>query len=240
MELGLSYICPTEHVDFCPQDMGYGYFDSVAFSRNVAACQEQYDGQITLLKGIEVDYQLCFDAEVRAFLLQHTFDFVIGSVHYADGLYIGNALLEAYDCDTAYRRYFHAVRQVAASGLFDVMGHLDLLKRYAPPRWKDFDARHYADEIEAVLRAAVETGTGLEINTSGLRQSPGQAYPGLEVLRRYRELGGEVLTLGTDAHRATDLGRNIGDGLSLARAAGFKAVAVFVQRRPHWIDITTI
>lgn len=237
LELGLTHICPTEHADFAPQDPGYGYLDIAAYFRTLAACRERFDGQIVVLRGIEVDYQPHFDVEVRAFLARHAFDFVIGSAHYADGLYIEDALPDACDPDTAYRHYFDGVREIAASGLFDVVGHLDLLKRYTASRWGAFDARRYADEIDAVLHAAIETGTGLEINTSGLRQAPAETFPGLETLRRYRELGGQVLTLGSDAHRVTDLGKNIGDGLALARAAGFKAIAVFVDRRPCWLDI---
>lgn len=237
LQLGFSHLCPTEHADFDPQDMGYNYLNMQAYSRAFGTCQEQFDGQIALLKGIEIDHQPRFDAEVRAFLARHSFDFVVGSVHYADGLYAGDALLNAYDLDTAYRHYFDAVRKTAASGLFDVVGHLDVLKRYATPRWGTFDPHRYADAIDAVLCAAVETGTGLEINTSGLRQSPVETFPGLETLRRYRQLGGEVLTLGTDAHREADLGKNIPDALALAQAAGFRAVAVFVERQPRWLDI---
>jgi histidinol-phosphatase (PHP family) len=237
LELGLTHVCPTEHADFDPQDAGYGYLDVEGYFGALDACQAQLDGQIVVLKGVEVDYQSRFEAEVRAFLARHAFDFVIGSAHYADGLYIEDALLAAYDLDTAYRRYFNAVREVAASGLFDVVGHLDLLKRYRPPPGGVLDVRRYADEIDAILRAAVETGTGLEINTSGLRQAPAETFPGLETLRRYRELGGQVLTLGSDAHRPEDLGKNVGDGLALARAAGFEAIAVFVNRQPRWLDI---
>ena len=237
LHLGLSYLCPTEHADFDPQDICYGHLNVNAYSQAVADCRAQSAGHLTLLKGIEIDYQPRFDAEVRDFLAQHTFDFVMGSVHYADGLYVGDGLLEAYDPDTAYRRYFDAVRQAAASGLFDVIGHLDVLKRYGIPRWGGFDPRRYAHEIDAILQAAVETGTGLEINTSGLRQAPGQTYPCLETLRRYRELGGKVLTLGSDAHQVANLGQNIHHGLALARAAGFKAIAVFVERQPHWLNI---
>jgi histidinol-phosphatase (PHP family) len=236
-QLGFSHLCPTEHVDFDPQDFGYGYFDAGTYAQAVATCRQQFAGQLNVFKGVEIDYQRCFDAEVRIFLEQHSFDFIIGSVHYADGLYVGTALTEAYEADTAYRRYFNAVREAAASGLFDVIGHLDLLKRHGVRRWGHFDPRCYTHEIEAVLQAAVETGTGLEINTSGLRQAPGETYPGLETLRRYRELGGEVLTLGSDAHHLDDLGSNIRDGLALARAAGFKAMAVFVEGQPHWLDI---
>jgi histidinol-phosphatase (PHP family) len=236
-QLGFSHLCPTEHVDFDPQDYCYGYFDAEAYTQALATCCQRFAGRLIVLKGVEVDYQRRFDAEVRDFLAQHTFDFVIGSVHYADGLYVGTALPEAYDADIAYRRYFHAVREAAASGLFDVVGHLDLLKRHGMRRREHFDPHRYADEIDAVLQAALETGTGLEINTSGLRQAPAEPYPGLETLRRYRGLGGEVLTLGSDAHHLADLGSNIREGLALARAAGFKVIAVFVERQPYWLDI---
>jgi len=237
LQLGFSHLCPTEHADFDPQDPGYGYLDVEVYSQAVTGCREQFARQIALLKGVEIDYQSRFDAGVRDFLAQYTFDLVIGSVHYVDGLYLRDALLDAYDPDTAYRRYFNAVREAAASGLFDVVGHLDLLKRHGVPRWGAFDPCHYADEIDAVLHAAVASGTGLEINTGGLRQAPGETFPGLKTLRRYRELGGQVLTLGSDAHRAANVGRNIRDGLALAQAAGFKAIAVFVDRQPHWLDI---
>lgn len=237
LQLGFSHLCPTEHADFDPQDSGYGYLNVEAYSQALAACQELFAGQLVLLKGIEIDYQSRFDAEVRAFLAQHTFDFVIGSAHYVDGLHVEDALLEAYDPDAAYRRYFDTVREIAASGLFDVVGHLDLVKRRGILQWGAFDPRRYADEIDAVLQAAVKTGTGLEINTSGLRQPPAETFPCLETLRRYRELGGGTLTLGSDAHRVADLGRNIRHGLALARAAGFKAIAIFVGRQPRWLDI---
>jgi len=236
-QLGFSYICPTEHADFDPQDSGCGYLNIEAYSRDLKACREQFAGQMVILQGVEADYQSRFDSDVRAFLGQHSFDFVIGSTHYVDGFFVVKALLEAYDQDTAYRRYFSAVQETAASGLFDVLGHLDLLKRHSTTRWGAFDPRRYMDEIEAVLQAAVDTGTGLEINTSGLRQAPGETFPGLASLRRYRELGGEVLTLGSDAHRTTDMGRDIRSGLELARAAGFKAITIFVKRKPHWLNI---
>lgn len=237
LELGLSYICPTEHVDFDPQDVCYGYYDDTTYSRAVNVCRGRFDGRLTLLKGVEIDYQPCFEAQVRAFLTQHTFDFVVGSVHYVDGLHVGKAPLQDYDPDAVCRHYFAAVQQAAASGLFDVIGHLDLLKRYGVSHWGAFDAHRYAKEIDAVLQAAVERGTGLEINTSGLRQAPAETFPGLETLRRYRELGGETITLGSDAHRAADLGKDIDQGLALARAAGFEAIAVFVERQPHRLDI---
>jgi len=237
MRLGFSHACPTEHADFHPPDPCYGRLDMVTYSRALAACRQKFAGQMVVLQGIEVDYQSRYDGAVRAFLAQHSVDFAIGSTHYADGHFVVDALLEAYDADTAYRRYFQAVRETAASGLFDVLGHLDLLKRYGIPRWGSYSRRPYVDDIEAILQAAVGSGTGLEINTSGLRQAPAETFPDLHTLRRYRELGGEIVTLGSDAHQPAHVGQHIHQGLALAQVAGFKAIAVFIERTPHWLDI---
>jgi histidinol-phosphatase (PHP family) len=78
---------------------------------------------------------------------------------------------------------------------------------------------------------------GLEINTSGLRQSPGEPYPGLTILQWYRELGGEILTLGSDTHHTNSLGAGLAQAQDLAQAAGFRAITVFEQRKGHWIDL---
>jgi histidinol-phosphatase (PHP family) len=88
-----------------------------------------------------------------------------------------------------------------------------------------------------VLRAAVERGVGLEINTSGLRQAPGEPYPAQTVLSWYRALGGEILTLGSDAHHSDDLGAGVTEALDLARELGFRAIATFEARQPRWIDL---
>jgi len=239
VRLGLSYLCLTEHKDFDPQDLCFGHFHYEKYSRDVAACQQRFNPRLKLLKGVEVDYQRRYERQIRAFLAATEFDFVLGAVHYIDGLSIFDDLLERYDADTAYRRYFAAVREAVASGFFDAIGHLDVIKRYGVCRYGPFDPHRYAEEIDAVLRALVETGTGLEINTSGLRQPPAETFPGLEVLRRYRELGGEIITLGSDAHHLPHLGYGIEEALEMARAAGFKAITVFEERQPRWVDIQT-
>ena len=91
--------------------------------------------------------------------------------------------------------------------------------------------------MDAILRACIDTGTGIEINTSGLRGPPREPFPALPVLCRYRELGGEVLTVGSDAHTVQDLARDIPEALALARAAGFRAITLFVDREPTWVPI---
>jgi len=85
---------------------------------------------------------------------------------------------------------------------------------------------------------AVQSGKGIEINTSGLRQSPKEAFPGLDVVKLYRNMGGEILTIGSDAHMAEDVGRGLKEALDMAREAGFRHITVYNRRKPEWVSIT--
>jgi histidinol-phosphatase (PHP family) len=138
----------------------------------------------------------------------------------------------------AYQPYFAEVRRAVESGLFDLIGHLDLAKRYGVRYYGPFYLSLFAAEIREILKLAVQRGVGLEINTSGLRQSPHETYPGLEVLRWYRELGGQILTVGSDAHSVEDLGKDINEALDLAREADFETITLFERREPRQLGIT--
>jgi histidinol-phosphatase (PHP family) len=194
---------------------------------------------LSVLIGVEVDYQVRFEPEVRQFMDAADYDFVIGSVHYAQGRYASSDSYFAGGERAAYSAYLNEALQAARSGLFDVLGHLDIVKRRGVRHYGPFDPARYAQAIDAILRACVDTGTGLEINASGLRESPRETYPTLPVIRRYRELGGEILTVGSDAHRAIDLARGIPDAVALAREAGFRAITLFVDRQPRWLPMMT-
>jgi histidinol-phosphatase (PHP family) len=237
-ELGLAALCTTEHVDFDPADYCYGHYDlapHLAQREHVRA--QQVDGMSVLI-GAEVDYQKRFEPQIRQFMRASDHDFVLGSVHYVQGQFVmSRSFFERPERD-AYLAYFQEVLYAVQSGLFDVLGHLDIVKRRGVRYYGAFDPARYAEAIDAILHACIDTGTGLEINTSGLRDLPQEPFPTLPVLQRYRELGGDILTVGSDVHRATDLASGIPDALALAQAAGFRAITLFVDRQPRWLPLT--
>jgi len=242
---GLRVIGFCEHVDFDPRDRAYEYLDAGRYDLEIAATREEVPG-VRLCQGVEITYQAGLEARIRGWLAARRWDYVVASVHlvdYADGWAMisePRAVEDYYAGHTrrqAYVPYFEELLRAVRSGLGDVLGHLDLIKRYGVTHYGAFRPAEFEAEIRAVLRAMVEAGMGLEINTSGWRQAPGEPYPGLEVVRWYRELGGEVLTVGSDAHRVEDLGAGVPRALDLARAAGFRAVAAFEAGRPFWIDL---
>jgi histidinol-phosphatase (PHP family) len=234
-----------EHVDFDPRDRGYGTFDPEGYAREITAARLEVP-DVCFCQGVEITYQASFEAEIRRWLSGQGWDYVVASVHlidYADGWAIVSepgavdGYFAAHDQRQAYVPYFEELLRAVQSRVGDVLGHLDLIKRYGVARYGPFVPALFEDEIRAVLRAAVEAGSGLEINTSGLRQAPEETYPALEVLRWYRELGGEILTVGSDAHHVDHLGAGIPHALDLARAAGFGAIAYFQSRQVHWLDL---
>jgi histidinol-phosphatase (PHP family) len=215
------------------------------YAQEFATARAGSDGA-RLRRGVEVTYQARLEGELRTWLAGHTWDYVVASVHlvdYPDGwAFVSEpealgAYFATHSQRQAYLPYFEEVCRAARSGLGDVLGHLDVIKRYGVRQYGPFDPLAFGEEIRTVLRTAIDAGMGLEINTSGLRQSPGEPYPALAVLRWYRELGGEVLTIGSDAHHAGDLGAGTAEALAMTRQAGFRAIASFEERQIRWIDL---
>ncbi len=244
-DLELAEIGICEHVDFDPRDQDYGYLDSVHYDREIVTARDAVP-HVRLRQGVEVTYQGRREGEIRRWLAATDWDFVVLSIHlldYADDWAIvsepatASAYFASHDQRQAYLPYFEELLRAARSGLGDVLGHFDLVKRYGIAHFGPFKPSDFRDEIRSVLRAAVETGIGLEINTSGLRQAPGQPYPALDIVRWYRQLGGEILTIGSDAHHVDDLAAGMAQAQAMARAAGFRVIASFEQRQISWIDL---
>jgi histidinol-phosphatase (PHP family) len=245
VRLGLEEVGFCEHADFDPRDRSYDYLDLARYDREMAAARAAAPG-VRLRQGVEITYQASLEEEIRGWLAERRWDYVVASVHlvdYADGWAMVSeprAVEEYFVAHTqrqAYEPYFEELLRAVRSGLGDVVGHFDLVKRYGAGHYGPFRPEDFEEEIRAVLRAAVEGGMGLEINTSGLRQLPGEPYPGLTVLGWYREMGGEILTIGSDAHEAHHLGYGLGEALALARAAGFPAVSIFEGRRALQMEL---
>ena len=245
-QLGFVEIGFCEHADFDPRDPCYDYLDFAAFRQQIEIQRERFGHGLAARAAVEVTYQTSREEVIALFLADKDLDYVVGSVHLVEDAVDWAMISEAEGCEhyfarrtmqVAYRPYFVELRRAVASGLFDVIGHFDLVKRYGVGYYGPFDPTVFSDRIHDILELAVEKGVGLEINTSGLRQAPRETYPALGILKCYRQLGGDVLTVGSDAHSVADLGRGIVQALALARQAGFRAITLFEERKPRWVDI---
>ena len=240
---GVTEIAITDHVDHIPTDPGFGFYRPEEYLREVDRIRELFAGELVVLRGAEVDFNEGTIEHVERFIYEygHQFDFVIGSVHYAsDGAMIFPDYFSERTLDDVFLPYLEQVQQAVETGWFDVIGHLDLPKRYAPKTHRDYDPIRYRDRLMPIFDAMIARGVGFEINTSGLRQTPRTSMPGPAVVRWYSDRGGRVITTGTDSHAAQTVGAGLGKTLDMLTLSGIEAVASFRGRRATMVPIATL
>ncbi|MFZ5944412.1 MAG: histidinol-phosphatase HisJ family protein [Bacillota bacterium] len=234
IEIGLQEVVFTEHFDLNPLDEGLGLFDFSKYSQEIEQCRQRYAKSLVIKKGLELGEPHLYLEEHEKLIANKDFDFLIGSVHY-----IGEFLLHRdygdEDEQQVYLDYFQEVLEAARKGKFHVLGHIDVLKRYVPRHFQKFKAEDYREIMREILKAAIDSGKGIEINTSGYRQGLGEPLPTIEVIKMYKEQGGEIVTLGSDAHHLEHLGQDLGRGINILKSLDFKGIWVFEKGVPKQI-----
>ncbi len=178
--------------------------------------------------GLEVDYFSGRETELAEILGPYPWDYLLGSVHIVagDAVDMEPGLWARFPVEEVWRRYFDTLRELARSGLVDVLAHPDLVKI--------FGMRPGRAEIEAheaaVAETVAEAGLAVEVSTAGLRRRVGEIYPSPTLLAAFRARGVPV-TLASDAHVYHDVGRDFDRALDLLRATGYETVTVFDRRR---------
>lgn len=240
IEKGLSGICFTDH-----QDTDYreepGRFDLniPAYYEKIHALKEEYRDRLEILWGIELGLQPHVAQENLLLVQEYPFDFVIGSSHVVDHMDIYYpSFYDGRTERTAYRRYFESILEnLATDADFDVYGHLDYVVRYGPNRNHCYSYEKYADLIDAILRRIIEKGKGIELNMAGFKYRLGHPNPTEDILRRYKELGGEILTIGSDAHKPVQVAWEYERVPELLKSVGFDYFTVFKARKPEFIKL---
>ena len=234
---------PKEHYENTELFDYFNYKDDFEASLSaVTALKEEYKG-FNLLCGTELGQPLA-DLEIaEKCIADSRLDFVISSVHQIkdekDFFYINYYHMTTAEINNLLERYFSEVYELCKWGKFDVLGHLTYCLRYMKIRNGITPNMKLFDEIIAEsLRTLADKGKGIEINTSGIRQGFGTTFPSLKYIKLFRELGGKIISIGSDAHKVRDLGANIAEGAELAKAAGFNEICYFRKRQPVFIRIS--
>ena len=245
VERGIAELAITDHVDFEPGAPAYGYATFEQRERTVREAAERWaDRGVAIRFGAELTYDRAWETDIRDHLARYRYDFTVGSWHdrptspYSPanvaGWVAGRSLADIIE------PAFTEVLAAARSGLFDTLGHLDVVKRYLHPHVTAADLATVPELYEPILHALVESGTALEINTSGLRHPVGETYPSPAIVVRFREIGGRAVTIGSDAHRAHQFGWALADGYGAAGAAGFETLAFRRGEAPVSIDMAGV
>ena len=170
-------------------------------------------------------------------------DFVLGSLHLLPGY--GDFYWQHYSthaqCEKMFDLYLDELQHIAELDFYDVIAHLGYGRRYMLRDGVDaaLTLERFGGKIERLLRTVIDKGRGIELNCSGLRDESGP-FPSEEILLLYRSLGGEIVTLGSDAHSPEQAGRGLAEGAAMLRHCGFDRVAVFRARKAEYIDISTM
>jgi len=238
IEIGLDEIGFTEHKDFDPFDPMADYFDYTAYIAEITAAREKFGDRLIIRAGIEIDYQIWFEDKIADYLDSQEFDFVLGSVHYVHRKML---MTPEYNrnrsAKTAYADYFSAVRDSVASGLFDVVAHLEYANRRGIAAWGAYDANAYRVELESLFTLMIAKDMPLEINTAGLHQGLGISYPTSATVALYAECGGRRISIGSDGHHPDQLAHAYVEAVEIALANSITQVCTWHDRIPTGVQL---
>ena len=236
---GLSVICFTDHYDKDNLDWGdEAIFDVESYFQKMIELQEEYRDQIDIRIGAEIGMQPYLAEYYQDFMAQHPFDFVIGSVHSVLEHDVALDFFQKHSDPEGYKIYFEEMLQdVQKIKSYDVLGHLDYIVRYSNQGSKGFDLNDYMDIIEEILKQVIAHGKGIEMNMSGLKYGLGAPHPQPEIIKRYRELGGEIITVGADGHIPEHIAYDYHLADNILKSCGFKYYTEFKGRKPLFVKI---
>ena len=239
IRLGFTELCFTEHMDMdypVREETPAGMFEvnTDAYLYDLLYFREKYKDRIRVRFGVELGLQPHIADRNTRYIRSFDFDFVIASTHVVDRKDPG--YLEYYDGisdEEGYRAYFKEILDsVRSFSDFDVYGHLDYVIRYSRSRDENYSYEKYADLFDPILEAIIEKGKGIELNTGGFRKGLKEFHPCNGVLKAYRKKGGEIITVGSDAHRPQDMGSDFALAAEVLKECGFSYYCTFEKRKP--------
>ncbi|MBQ9414469.1 MAG: histidinol phosphate phosphatase [Clostridia bacterium] len=233
---GLRFLTVTDHVEIV--DFKEGAYDVAAEQSWHLMESFENPTDVRLLRGIELGEPAFDPALAERVLAAHPYDFVLASQHRVDDTrpdhyFIEYAAFSDREIEREMTRHFEETLRTVRWNGFDSLAHLTYPFRYLPEKWRQGDYRPWQGLIDDLLGLLAQNGKALEINTSGIRKGQGVTCPDRPLVTRFRELGGERITIGSDAHRPGETGADLDEGAAVARDAGFEEAVVYIARQPQ-------
>lgn len=237
IELGITDLAFTDHVDLdadMDSDAVINWdFDRDDHERTIRAFKEVYRDKINLYNGLEIGIQPHLGKENSEIVLKNNYDFVIASIHSVErkDLYYKRYFENHSNKEAVQIYYQEFYESVKAFNDYSVLGHLDLYLRYKP-ELKDVKFKDFDDIVCELFKHIIHAGKGIELNAGGHRYGIGDNNPHRQLLMRYKEMHGEILTLGSDAHAPDYLGFHYHENIELIKSMGYKYICTFENMYP--------
>ncbi|MGL4534821.1 MAG: histidinol-phosphatase HisJ family protein [Fusobacteriaceae bacterium] len=230
IDLGLEEIAITDHHDWNSPQENHGFvLDIEKYFKEIKEIKEKYKKKIEVKIGIELGIQPHICKESEKLIKSKEWDFVLCSLHTVQNFdvslpeyFIGKNKQEAQN------RYFQDVLYSAKNFQeYSVMSHLDFISRYGGEEFKGFNYSDHYEIIDLILKTIIEKNKGIEINTSGFRYGENRTYPNFEIVKRYFQLGGEIVTVGSDSHRKEDISKDFKKVYDFLKSINVKYISSF-------------
>ena len=229
VEIGLKEICFTDHLEYAVAGSTWtvdALVDFGNYKAEISSLKKQFSSVLDIKCGIEIGMHPDTIDKLRDYMKDVELDFIMCSLHEIEPA--GHQAVAKY-----LKTMLHCIKKAPH---FSVVGHLDFFKRYISyDDEKIFKANF--EILESILKTIIDKGSGIEVNTSGFRYGLGQPLPSRDILTLYKDLGGEIITTGSDAHKLCDLGHNFEYTYDLLKDIGFKYVTTFDNMEPIFIKI---
>ncbi len=242
IKMGIREMAITDHYDPDYPDLEFPFeLDFTSYHKALNEAKEAYKSRIKVLKGIEIGIQHGIILEkCKARTKEFDYDFIIGSFHCAEGheLY-RSGFFEHRSAEDSYVAFYTCMRDCLLKYKeYDVLGHFNIIDRYTD---SIPSSSVYMELVEEILKIIIADGKGIEINTSSFRYGMGErTTPAKEILQLFRDLGGEIITIGSDAHRTKDLGYRYDFAVEMIKSVGLKYFATFDQRKLNFVKLDSI
>lgn len=231
LRAGLREICITDHADVFPGENATA-LDLPRYHQAIDRCKGAFQ-EIVVKKGIELGVDKDTVDIYHRLCQENSFDFIICSQHFVNGVdpfdpifFQGRSVREAYE------EYLEdTIKTLSLFSQYSVAGHIGYPAKYCKANDPRMTYREYGDWIDVILRQIISQGKGIEVNTSGYIMT-GETIPAYDVLKRYAELGGEIVTVGSDAHNPERVGQNINRAIQAVKDAGLKYICTFEDMKP--------
>lgn len=244
IQKGLHYICFTDHQDFAyvpskeTPELTF-QLDGDHYFNTMLQYKEQYKKQIEIGIGIEFGLNKSFKQDILTMANKYPFDFIIGSSHDVNGLDpYDKSYFETLGEKEGLRVYFQSIVENAKEfDIFQSYGHLDYAARYLLSGYDFYKPEEYFDILDEAMKQLIQKGKGIECNTSGLKYGLGSPHPNTKLLKRYFELGGEILTIGSDAHKPEHIAYEFDMIAELLKSIGFRYYTIFRKQKPEFFKL---